>query len=111
MVPGFFFSATERAGVGKRAPGPCWRPSSRAARPLIAGPTYLIGSHRAPLGALPVFLALPIAPPLAYGRNLRSLHWYSKQTGFVPGPIAGAGLPGLMFASGGLLAWWRRKKK
>jgi hypothetical protein len=36
---------------------------------------------------------------------------YSITTIAVPGPIAGAGLPGLIAVCSGLLAWWRRRQK
>jgi hypothetical protein len=43
--------------------------------------------------------------------NLETIMTANSSALFVPGPIAGAGLPGLLAAGGGLLAWWRRRKK
>jgi hypothetical protein len=47
----------------------------------------------------------------ANDRNTFTLDNFTFASSPFPGPIAGAGLPGLILASGGLLGWWRRRRQ
>src|SRR5262249_10043804 len=76
-------------------------------------------AHLATRHAIPAtYSARPYAEAgglMSYGTNLtdawRQLGVYNPITTIVPGPIAGAGLPGLIAACVGLLGWWRRRQK
>jgi hypothetical protein len=52
-----------------------------------------------------------VGTELGDGIFLDDLYYSEAPTMSVPGPIVGSGLPGLIFAGGGLIAWWRTKRK
>jgi hypothetical protein len=86
--------------VGQSTPGGPWGTCFDE----TCGDFNLIGSGTAPVGAAAFTLA-------TNGDLISGQFMVLTSFNPVPGPIAGAGLPGLIFAGVGLLGWWRRRQK
>jgi hypothetical protein len=77
----------------------------------LDGPGTATGTFPQPVDELMVveasFVSVPILSNGGFATTSLIVNGFSE----VPGPIVGAGLPGLILAGGGLLGWWRRRKK
>jgi PA domain len=94
--------------------------ADKIANAATAGALAALISNNVPGGAGFVTAGSPTLIPALFttmniGDDFRGLLADNEVTARVavpiPGPIVGAGLPGLILACGGLLAWWRRHQK
>ena len=59
------------------------------------------------------FQGVPVCPTIQgipCGNTFATSAFFVGDVPSVPGPVLGAGLPGLIFAGGGLLGWHRRRR-